>query len=96
MLEAPGYKRFEIRPVTGGDITRAEAVFESPYGLIKSAWHKTGDGIRVQIEIPANTTADVYLPGKRVRDHWFLAAVSMNILSEGMAGLCLGMWLTFV
>lgn len=65
MLEAPGYKRFEIRPVTGGDITRAEAVFESPYGLIKSAWHKTGDGIRVQIEIPANTTADVYLPGKK-------------------------------
>jgi hypothetical protein len=58
-----GYKNIVIRPQVVGDITHAEASFQSPYGEIKSAWEKTGKKFELKVNIPANTTAEVYLPG---------------------------------
>jgi alpha-L-rhamnosidase len=58
-----GYKSIVIRPQVVGDITHAAASFQSPYGEIKSSWETTGNDFRLKVTVPANTTAEIYLPG---------------------------------
>ena len=61
---APGFRRIEIRPVPGEGITQASARHRTPYGLAACAWQITEGTITVEVQIPPNTTAAVYLPGK--------------------------------
>lgn len=62
ILETPGYKEFNIVPVTGGSLTHAKADFDSPYGNISSAWKKQDGQICYRFEVPVNTTAHITLP----------------------------------
>ncbi|AMR30810.1 alpha-L-rhamnosidase [Mucilaginibacter sp. PAMC 26640] len=57
-----GYKKIIIKPVIGGNLTWAEATFESPYGLIKSRWQLAGGKLQLHVSIPPNTTAEVFVP----------------------------------
>ena len=59
---APGYKHILLKPRPGNGLTFAEAVHSSMYGVIRSAWKKTGPAVELEIEIPANTTAELILP----------------------------------
>ncbi len=59
------YKKIEIRPQPVGDITSANANFHSPYGDIISEWKKDAGIFEMNVTIPANTTAEIYLPGSR-------------------------------
>ena len=61
---APGYRRLEIRPVPGGDLTCARARHSTPYGIAECSWKIDAGQMTVEAEIPANTTALVSLPGK--------------------------------
>jgi alpha-L-rhamnosidase len=60
----PGYKRFIIKPGVpkDGALDWVEAEFESPYGTIVSNWKIAGDTITLEVAIPPNTTATVYVP----------------------------------
>jgi len=58
----PGFKHIIMRPTPVGDLTFVKATHNSPYGLISSEWHRDGNKFDWQIEIPANTTAMVYIP----------------------------------
>ena len=51
-----------IRPQVVGDIHSAAVSFRSPYGLSRSEWSDSPQQYRQRVEIPANTTALVYLP----------------------------------
>jgi len=51
-----------IKPEPVGDIQWAQADYHSPYGLISSHWKKTKNIFDLEVTIPANTTATVYLP----------------------------------
>jgi hypothetical protein len=55
-------KKIEIRPQPVGNISSAIASYLSPYGKIISDWKKSGTGFTLSAEIPANTTAIIYLP----------------------------------
>jgi alpha-L-rhamnosidase len=57
-----GFKHITIRPEPVGDVRTAKATYESPYGLIKSEWKKEQSSFELNVQIPANTTATVYLP----------------------------------
>jgi alpha-L-rhamnosidase len=59
------YKEIEIRPEPVGDITSAKAKYHCPYGLIVSDWRKQGISFDLEVEVPANTIATVYLPADR-------------------------------
>jgi len=59
----PGYKHFILAPHPGGGLTNASAEFDSMYGKIKSNWKIDGESILYEVEIPANTTATVLMPG---------------------------------
>lgn len=60
---AKGYREFVLQPVPGGDFTSLEGSFESSYGLIESSWKATdGTMTSYAATVPANTSADLYLP----------------------------------
>lgn len=59
----PGYKHFILAPHPGGGLTNANAEFNSLYGKIKSEWKIEGKNFIYEVEIPANTTATVIMPG---------------------------------
>ncbi len=61
---AAGYKEIEIRPQPVGDITFANTVYQSSYGEVRTDW-KVEDGyFKLQVTVPANAKAVVYLPGQ--------------------------------
>jgi len=60
--ECPGYKKIVIRPQPGNVMTYAKAEYMSIRGPIKVSW-KVKDGLfSVELLIPANTEAEVWLP----------------------------------
>ena len=59
----PGYRRISICPRPGGGLTSARASHQTPYGLVECAWKIDAGMIIVDILVPANTTAQVTLPG---------------------------------
>ncbi|PWK27633.1 alpha-L-rhamnosidase-like protein [Arcicella aurantiaca] len=59
---ATAFKKIIIKPQVVGDVTFAKANYLSPYGKIVSDWTKKGDHFSLKVEIPANTTATIYLP----------------------------------
>ncbi|MGZ3846980.1 MAG: family 78 glycoside hydrolase catalytic domain, partial [Flavisolibacter sp.] len=56
------YKEIKIEPEPVGNVTKASASFESGYGVISSEWEKQGDVFQLNVSIPPNTSAMVYLP----------------------------------
>ena len=58
----PGFKHIIIRPRPVDDLKWARAEHVSMYGRIRSAWTKQNGKFTLEIEIPANTTATVYIP----------------------------------
>jgi alpha-L-rhamnosidase len=60
---SPGYRTLEIKPLPGGGLTHASARHRTPYGMAACAWRVEGDTLTVEVEVPPNTTACVYLPG---------------------------------
>ena len=61
---APGYRRLEMRPRPGGGLTRARARHQTPYGPAECAWRIEQGQIVVEAVVPANTRAQVMLPGR--------------------------------
>lgn len=59
----PGHGRLRIEPRPGGTLDWVRAAYDSPRGRIRSEWRKTGEGLEVLVEIPANTSAEVVLRG---------------------------------
>jgi len=57
-----GYREIEINPEVAGDLTFVKTGFQSPYGLIRSEWERTGLEFHIEVEIPHNTTATLFLP----------------------------------
>jgi alpha-L-rhamnosidase len=65
----PGYKHFNVRPRPGGALTSAKASFDSIHGTIVSDWSLSGNAFALNVTVPVNTTATVYLPyGTNVRE----------------------------
>ena len=60
--DAVAFSKIRIYPQVPGDLTAAKTSYNSPYGLISTDWKITGQGFEIEIDIPANTTALIYLP----------------------------------
>lgn len=61
-IRVDGENHFMIAPKPGGHFTYANAEYQSVYGKVVSDWKKQEDKYSFEIEIPANTTADIILP----------------------------------
>ncbi|MRG48410.1 Bacterial alpha-L-rhamnosidase [Chitinophaga sp. SYP-B3965] len=59
---APGYKKIHISPKPGGGITSVSGELNTPYGLVVSSWKIENNVFKLDVQIPANTSATVVLP----------------------------------
>ena len=60
----PGFKRIIIQPQMVGNLSAANVAYDSPYGRIVSNWKRAGNGLSMDLTIPANTTATVFVPAR--------------------------------
>ncbi|UCD27395.1 MAG: alpha-rhamnosidase, partial [Planctomycetota bacterium] len=58
----PGFKHIIFQPVPVGDLTHAQASYKSIHGLIESKWQIENGHWHMNITVPVNTTATVYIP----------------------------------
>ena len=61
---APGFKKIVIKPQPAGDLTHAKGSYLSPYGKIGSSWKLADQSLTMNVEIPVNTTAEIWVPLK--------------------------------
>ena len=59
---APGFKKFMIKPAVVGDLEWVRCYHDSPYGRIVSNWNREGQKLLMEVTIPANASATVYVP----------------------------------
>jgi alpha-L-rhamnosidase len=60
--DAVGFDRIVIRPQVPTGLAWVKCSYDSVRGKITSNWGKSDDSLVIDIRIPANTTATVYLP----------------------------------
>lgn len=68
---APGSVAFRdivIRPEPVGDVTFVDASYESPYGAISCKWKKEDGNFSLDVQIPGNTRATIYVPALSTSD----------------------------
>jgi alpha-L-rhamnosidase len=66
--EYPAFKKIIMKPQPAGDLKFAEASHLSMYGLIKSSWKIEKNTFSWKVDIPANTTATIYIPVEKGND----------------------------
>jgi alpha-L-rhamnosidase len=64
----PGFKSAIIRPAFIDGISTVNGSHDSVYGTIQSNWKRVGDAITLDVRIPANSSAVVYVPAKAATD----------------------------
>jgi alpha-L-rhamnosidase len=62
--DAPGFKNTIIKPAIVGDVTWVKSHHDSPYGRIVSNWKREGEKVTMEVTIPPNSTATVFVPAK--------------------------------
>jgi alpha-L-rhamnosidase len=89
--DGPGYKHIKIKPHIGGGFTHATASLQTYYGKLGSGWKLEGDKLVMDVEIPVNTMATVYVPvksGESVTERF--GAIADAKIEEGYKVFILG------
>jgi len=60
----PGFKHILIKPSIGVGLDWVKAHHDSPYGRIVSNWKRESGKLSMDVAIPPNTTATVFVPAK--------------------------------
>jgi alpha-L-rhamnosidase len=58
----PGYRRIRIEPRVTRDLNWASGTLNTIRGAVSSAWSRTGDSLRLEVTIPAGSTAEIHVP----------------------------------
>ncbi|MGC8781143.1 MAG: family 78 glycoside hydrolase catalytic domain [Anaerolineae bacterium] len=86
--DRPGYAHIVIRPHPGGGLTHARAAYDSIRGKIVSGWRVADGLLTLEVTVPANTTATVYMPTAdpgQVTEEGGMAGVTFVRPEEGRA-----------
>jgi hypothetical protein len=59
------FKNIEIKPQPVGGINLVKASYHSVYGLIEVVWVKNKNSFQLDVDIPANSTATIFIPVNR-------------------------------
>ncbi|QNA42674.1 alpha-L-rhamnosidase [Lacibacter sediminis] len=63
-----GYKKIRIRPHISGKFTHASANYQTQFGKLSSGWKLENGKLILHAEVPANTTATIYIPATAATD----------------------------
>lgn len=78
--DEPGFKSFIVAPYTK-TLDWVKCEYTSPYGKIVSNWSKENGKLTMNITVPPNTTATVYVPGKNITEGGAPVAKAAGVLS---------------
>ncbi len=67
-INYPAFQKFIVRPIIFNELDFAEGELKTVKGIIKVAWKKKDGQLSLDVTIPANTIATVYVPAKTVKD----------------------------
>ncbi|WP_132053789.1 family 78 glycoside hydrolase catalytic domain [Pseudocnuella soli] len=70
--DGPGYKHIRVKPLPGGNFNHVAVTLQTYYGPVTSGWKREGASFNMEVVIPANTQASVFIP-----------APSVNAVREG-------------
>jgi alpha-L-rhamnosidase len=59
-----GYKSILVQPTVQEGLTWAKTSFDSIHGKIATSWKRDGRQLALEVTVPVNTTATVYVPAK--------------------------------
>jgi len=62
--DEPGFKHFLVKPCLTGQLQWAKAEMESPYGKIVSNWRNEDEAFSLDVTVPCNSVATVYIPSE--------------------------------
>ena len=62
--DQPGFRHAVIHPYPAGDLTFVKASHRSLYGMLSSSWKRDAKTFRLDVVVPPNTTATVWVPAK--------------------------------
>ncbi|MEA5257918.1 family 78 glycoside hydrolase catalytic domain [Arcicella aquatica] len=65
-FDGAGYKAITIKPQLGGELTYAKGSLKTNHGLVSSAWKIENGKLLWDVEIPANSTATLTFPTKKL------------------------------
>ncbi len=88
---SPGYQDILIQPVPGAGLTWANSSYNSVRGLISTAWTNTGGVFNLNIVIPPNTTAQIFVPttnSAAITESGIQAANAPGVTSVGLSNNC--------
>jgi alpha-L-rhamnosidase len=60
--DGPGYQHIRVQPHIGGGFTIASASLDTYYGKLSNSWKLESGKLSMDVEIPANTTATIFIP----------------------------------
>ena len=84
--DGPGYKKIKIKPHVGGNLTHAAAALQTYYGKLSSGWKLENGKLSLDVEVPPNTSATVYVPAGNINaitENGTAVTSSKNIVSAG-------------
>ena len=58
---APAFQRIRIRPYPVAGLDRVRSEYQSMYGPVRSAWRRAEGRFTMQVSVPVNTSASLYL-----------------------------------
>jgi alpha-L-rhamnosidase len=67
-IESPGYKHIVIKPAIIDSLQWARGYHISPYGKIEVSWENTKNSLTLEVDIPENTSASVFIPATSEAD----------------------------
>jgi alpha-L-rhamnosidase len=87
--ENPGFKKIILRPAPVKSVDWVNCKYESPYGEIVSNWKIDKDVFLLDVKIPVNTTALIYVPTNdmdKITESGIAAGESEYVNIIGMEG----------
>lgn len=61
----PAFEHFTIKPCIVKDLDFAEGEMDTVKGKVRSAWHRKGRSLTLEVTIPAGTSATVFIPSSK-------------------------------
>jgi alpha-L-rhamnosidase len=90
--DGPGFKIITMKPMIEGSHS-VNASYDTPYGMVRSAWVKTAQKFTWNVTIPSNSKAVIYLPvtgpSKIKEDNTYLH-VSKSAIHDGRIKISIG------
>ena len=84
--DGAGYKHIRIQPHIGGGFSNAAASLETYYGKVSNEWKLENGKLKMDVSIPANTFATVYMPAKAASDIMESGKALNNGIIQGSEG----------